>query len=1276
MTPVSATRLDTSEIREGNMARVKKQTLKAALLVSAALIVAPGLAHAADDSGLLFHLTGDKGLTADLAAGQAAPNFADKVKIQIDPVHGPYIEAAGDETLSWMAPGNIYAQRGTVSFYWRARDPVGPTPFPLFRVGYADHTSWDMAWLRIDWNGKGFDAFVTDNNLSRVRVSTTAAAPKPDQWILVTMTWDEVKGIALYIDGKPIASKAQAAALDAGLDQFGPHSRVISPHQVQSAYQFIRGGDVDDVRVYDHALGDADIAGLAAGQEPAAAPTTAADAKTWLYRYGWDRPADPPPYLADAATRIRKVEFSDQFDIKQRMSQGSDGIAETTWPGVYNRSRLPGRHDYFELPDWNTYVDGGKAITFTLPDEAWNHLEFQGAAYGALTTIAADGKQTPLAKRAKGELRTFNQFSALKGGKLRFDNVVQETPIQELAAYSVTAGVEPDEFTLSYVVRSGADLAPYPTLDALSTFVKGRYPAAERTMVAALPASLAVKPRAATAEPSQPIVHVLIPADFRLGRPGGPVGKVQYGWQGMDAGLDGLALDIPALNVKATHGGLFPLNIKVKDPLWPGRDLLDVNVSVKPGEARTVFLDTRDRILPEGKSLYLTIAGAGADFDAKMLDGMAVRLKFKPAEDAKPEHVADRLAQARDNLAFLVEEHDVSKRLARYARLDAELSDLLKVDPKNPHGREMWAELNPEQPGVPVALPVAPAGVPKWAFLQVEDLKRVRHFIEWWIDNRQDAYGDFGGGISDDDDLTQQWPPLALMGDIPDKATASLNALLEAAYKNDMLPLGLSKIKTDELHSYEEGINLKAEAMYTGYGDPKVVERLMETARAYPTIAKLGADGHTHIISRFFSATDVSTDGPWGWSHPYSYLILHPGLALGDFNGDPTMRKLVTDLADGHLAHGKQDPDGTWRYPEEIHAATGQSRGELAGKARGNVAAMQLFWAAWRWTGDDKYLLPLKGEIARQSGRGLDELNSDVIDMLGLRATVAPMIKTQIAKGSDDPFLLYQAWRSTGDTSYLERVYTDEITTAEQRMWMMTEAHWWSDRVELFSDTLQRSRLGGMALRRNQMVPGHLVSWRFDTPTGAEDVGILVTGGPKGFKVTGYNLTDRPIHAVMTGWDVVAGQWKMTRAVDAAAADPEAKLALERTRSVEVVFEPGKTTTWDFALETPSAPVIDRADLGIGRDDVKAGKGGVSVTVHSLGAKPAPASVVVLEDATGHELARATTPALPAPLDLKPKTAQVVLASKAGWKAGYRVRVVTPDGAPEITQLNNTVIAP
>src|SRR6185312_10031473 len=101
------------------------------------------------------------------------------------------------------------------------------------------------------------------------------------------------------------------------------------------------------------------------------------------------------------------------------------------------------------------------------------------------------------------------------------------------------------------------------------------------------------------------------PYDFSSSPDATPYVRYGYTWQGMSAGLDGVAIDIPALHVQPTASGLYPLNIRVKDPLWPARDMMDVNVSVRPDEARTVFLDTRDRILPDGRSLYLAVAGAG-----------------------------------------------------------------------------------------------------------------------------------------------------------------------------------------------------------------------------------------------------------------------------------------------------------------------------------------------------------------------------------------------------------------------------------------------------------------------------------------------------------------------------------------------------------------------------------------------------------------------------------------------------------------------------------------
>ena len=1258
-------------------------TSATAVSTAAASSVGPTSATAAGpDPGLLFRYSADHGLTADFARGDPQPNFADKVKVIADGQSGPGLQAAGDEVLSWQAGANIFAQRGTLSFFWRGRDPIGPTPFPLFRVGYADHTSWDMVWLRMDWNGHGIDAFVTDNNLARVRVSySIPEVPRPDQWTHLALSWDETTGIRLYVNGVLAAHKDAVAVLDSGLDQFGPHSRAVSPHQVQSAYSYLRGGDLDEIRIYDHALDDAGVAALAkneavnAGHAPVRDLTASRWKNEWWLRYGWNRPQDPPPYLTDAATRIRKVEFTDARDLKQRMTGANDGIPETTWPGVYNRSRLPGRHDYFELPDWNVYVEGGKSITFSLPPEPWNRLEFQGAAYGHLTYLPASGPERTLAARPKGQERTFNSFTTLNGGRLRFDNVEQEIPIQELAAYNVTAGSEPaDEQSLSYTIHTDSDPAEYPTVDELAAFISGRFTPDERSTVVALPSGVSSKPRAdADGAAMLPIVHILIPDDFRLARSSRPVGHASYGWENLNAGLDGIAIDIPALHVKATHGGLFPLNIQVKDPLWPARNMLDVSVSIKPDEARTVWLDTRDRMLPPGHSLYITLAGAGPDFNAQQLDGAKIRLRFKPRVQALPEHVADRFAQMRDNMAFLVEEHTNTKRLARYERLDRDLTDLLRVDPDNARAREYWVEMNPEQGWPDKSLPTVPAGVPRWAALQVEDLARVRKYINWWLDERQVPYGDFGGGISDDNDLTQQWPPLALMGVDSDKVRKSLDALCDAAERNGMWTNGLGTIKTDELHSYEEALNAKAQAMYLSYGDPKTVERLMETARNYGRIIQKTDKGHTHILSNYFSGTDTVREGIWGWSKPYSNLILHPGVALADFNGNPTVRKLVIDLADGFLAHGRQDANGAWTFPEEINASTEESKGTLTAKSRGNVALMQLLWEAYRWTRDERYLRPLQSELAGGAAFGeLSELNANVLDILDQRQAWGTPLLAAAEQGKGGDFAKLIAWQMSGDTKYLEKLYGEEIVTANNRMYMVTEGHWWSDRVELFTDELQRSRLGGMALRRNQFVPGHVVSWRFSDPEGAAKVGILVPGAlPTKFKVIAYNLNSEPLAASMMGWGVEPGVWKVSQS----AVEGVRHVQFEKSTGIDFTFAPQATTELHLELETPGQPLWDRPDVGIGAGDVHVLQGSIRVTVHSLGSVPAPVSNLTLIDGSGHVVASAKIPAIPAPLDLLPKTAQATLHFGSGVRmTGARVRVELADGVKEITQLNNEVV--
>jgi hypothetical protein len=1244
------------------------------LLASCAM--APAYA-APDPTGLLFRASADKTLTAERAGGDAAPNFQSNVAIVPTGKSGGAIQWQDDGYVAWRAPGNIYAQRGTLSFFWRPRTPVGEAPFALFRVGFADHSSWDMAFLRIDWNGHGFDAFVTDANLARSRVSFRIdQVPAADQWKHIAFTWDENIGVRLFVDGKEVARKDGKADFDSGLDQFGLAGRIISPHQVQSRYHFMRGSDVDEIRIYDHMLGATDVAALADNREPVSepAPTEEARRAAWLHRFGWD--AGSPPALTSDATTIRKVEFADARDLKQWMWKGIDGIPETTWPGVYNRSRLPGRDDYFELPDWNTYVEGGKAYDLTVPDGVkFNRVEIRGAAYGALGYAGDGGAYTTLAKRPQGEVRSVDSFSTRTGGKLRFTNIAQETPIQEIWAYDVENGAEPaGRLTLSYAVNANAAPA-FAALSGLNSYIAGRYPVDERTIVVALPAGAGAGRAAAGAgnaaattaaqheEGAAPIVHVLIPSGFGEALPGKPLARSwNYGWENVHDGLDGIALDIPALKATPGKDGLIPLNIRVKDPIWPGRDMIDVSVSVKPGQKRTLWLDLRDRILTED-SLFLSIASAAPDFGAASLDGMNVRLVFKDRADALREHIADRFDQVKDNWGFLVEEHTSSKREGLYRRLYGDISDLLRVDPDHAEARRYWADISYGATGFPAfAQPTAPAGVPLWAFRQLEDLKLVRQFVNWWIDNRQVPYGDFGGGISDDVDLTEQWPGLALMGVEPDKVNASLRALSDAVHTNGMQTNGLGTITTDELHAYEEGLNSDAERLYLNWGEPKAIERLMATARALQGVILKNPAGHMHFASNWYGGRKIYREGPWEWQKPYSFTVMHAPILMGLYNGNPTARGLVTGVIDGWMAHGKQDAAGNWSYPNEINWRTDAER---VGDGGGLPTPMQSAWAAWRFTGDAKYLNPVLGRTGKSGPGSLSDLNENVVDVLDHGKDWGKALTAKAGDGG--AFERYSAWNATGDTKWLEALHEDAIADKAQHQYMYTEGHWWSDRVDQPNEILQRERLGGIALRRNQTWPGNAVSWRFADPGAAEQVAILVPGATTGkFKVIAWNTSGKPQSVDMTTWNVTAGKWKVTGVAGSS------EIGLERSASVPLTFAPGENV-FEFALVTPGLPTEQRADLGIGADDIAVAKKAVTVTVHSLGAIDAVGGTLTLEDAAGKVLASAAVPPLAAPRDLLPRTTKVKLAVPAG---AVRVRVALAGGAPETTLRNNVVALP
>ena len=1281
-----------------------KATVCLFLLCLLSLAAAPPAAAAPGEPGLLFYLSGDKEFTADYAAGgDPRPNFVRDVRVIKDGARGPGFECANSQLMSYWAPGNIYAERGTLAFSWRSRYAVGPTAFPIFRVGYADHSSWDMVWLRIDYNGRGgFDAFVTDASLSRIRVSYRVPSfPKPSEWAHLALAWDETRGIRFYVNGRLAAKQDARAVLYAGLDQFGPHSRTISPMQVQSDYNFVRGGDLDELRVYDRMLSDENVASLARGRAPREVPPVARDLGSnvwrdeWWLRYGWNRGAEAPPYLASAQTSVRKVEIHDAFDLKRWWWKGTDGIRETTWPGVYNRSRLTGRDDYFQLPDWDCYSLSGKSITFTMPDEPWNHLEISGAAWGKMSLEGV--REKVLFERPKGQEKTFHRLaSTLRGQKIRFENVEQEQPIGELSAYNVAPGAEPRGTAKMEYVLSAEGGPEDESLAPVRKFIAGRYTEDERaTVVAVSDGTGAANTRPAATDtrtegtPTKgiltnvtlPLVHVLIPAAR---------------WRNVSDGLDGIAIDLPALGVKPTHGAYFPLNVQVKDPLWPHRNLFDLSFSVKPGEARTLWLDTRDRILPEGRALYLTLAGAGADFGVASLEGARVRLVFKPRAEAAKEHEIDRFTQARDSYAMLVEEHGNSPRFDLYNRFAGDVNDLLRVNPNHRLGQTYWYDSDRSHPKPAFKQPVPPSGVPLWAFRQVEQLRHLKRFVLWYIDHRQIENGELGGGLSDDGDLTNWWPGTALMGVEPSKIKDSLLRHMEAFYAQGLFTNGLSTIQTDELHSYEEGIQVLGQSLLLDYGDPKHLERAMETARALLNLTGVNKAGHRHIRSSYFSGTRMATEEPWGWSKPHSILVFHPALMLVRYNGNPPMKRVVTELADGFLAHRKKGDDGRFRLNPAIRFDDDAD----APWARGSI--LPFMWGAYRVTGDDKYLQPFRDE----GPRSLSAVTTNGLDLPGVRGewerevvasaqpgaaeqrTGAPPPNAGGANSGRLPLrpppnytAAHLAWQAMGDKRYLEALYASQIEASALREYMNTEGSMWIDRVEVPNGELQRARLGGVALTRNAIYPGHAVSWSFRAPADEESVAILIPQAtPDSLKIVVHNLSGESVWADMTAWELEPGRWEIEQGLDANGDDAHdgesltQTVELERAGSVALIFTPRVTTILTLKMVEKGTPYWSRPDLGIGRDDVSVRGRRVTVTVHSLGAVDARPTTLALVDARGKTVASAAVPALKAPVDLLPKRVTVTLDLPAGARLeGASVRIDPENSMKEITRVNNSV---
>jgi hypothetical protein len=416
-------------------------------------------------------------------------------------------------------------------------------------------------------------------------------------------------------------------------------------------------------------------------------------------------------------------------------------------------------------------------------------------------------------------------------------------------------------------------------------------------------------------------------------------------------------------------------------------------------------------------------------------------------------------------------------------------------------------------------------------------------------------------------------------------------------------------------------------------------------------------------------------------------------MMLVDYNGNAMLKKVITELADGFMAHKPRD----WsRQSIAIRFVDDKE----APNNRGSV--LPVFWAAWKWTGDPRYLAPFQGRGAR----ALEAIPSNALDQLGVRQTWGNEIIAMVKDGPNSqrasfPYsnipnpnsqrlnlpppnnyaVRHFAWQMSGDKYLLESLYASQIEASALREYMNTEGSMWIDRIDLPYSELQRQRLGGVALVRNSLYSGHAVSWTFQSPANEESAAILIPNAtPRSLKIVVYNLSQSTVKANLTAWDIEPGQWEIVEGIDTNGDDAidgastTTTVELERTGMIELTFSPRVSTVLNLKLVAGGIPYWARPDLGISKDDVVVREQKISVTVHSLGAVDTLPTTLVVVDRDGKVQGSAPVPGLEAPVDLRPRTTTVTVSIPRSSRIdGYSI-VLDPDAKmKEITRINNRV---
>ena len=205
-------------------------------------------------------------------------------------------------------------------------------------------------------------------------------------------------------------------------------------------------------------------------------------------------------------------------------------------------------------------------------------------------------------------------------------------------------------------------------------------------------------------------------------------------------------------------------------------------------------------------------------------------------------------------------------------------------------------------------------GAPAWAVYQREGLERLADIIEWWIDNRMQEDGQYGGGWGDDCEMWRWWVPVLIGFDSP-KITAAQARFSKALMNQPHMKSGFTTRMSDVEHTAEDSADAITPMMHLDTENDiwrKYALSLADFTEKFWTARN--QRGFLQFKSTYFTADKVDTSPQRACDTVYHPRVVQPALLYWQRTGDKRLTKLFAAWMD------------TW-----VDAAARSERGKPAG---------------------------------------------------------------------------------------------------------------------------------------------------------------------------------------------------------------------------------------------------------------------------------------------------------------------------------------------------------